>query len=112
MQCLSNHDHCPGAKTMRIVGSKWTITLLHHIRQGKNRFGQLQRSMKGISTKTLTFRLQELEDEGILVRKVFPGLPLHVEYFLTDKGIALGKVIASMDEWGSISGKKESAGEL
>ena len=100
MKCLSDHDHCPGQKTMKIIGSKWTIMLIHHIRQGRNRFGQLQRALEGISTKTLTYRLQELEDEGILTRKVFPGLPLHVEYYLTEKGMMLGKVISSMDEWG------------
>ena len=56
--------------------------------------------MKGISAKTLTFRLRELEQAGILTRKVFPGLPLHVEYALTEKGKQLGKVIQAMDEWG------------
>jgi len=83
-----------------VLGEKWTIQLLHHLVQGNNRFGQLQRAMEGISPKTLMFRLRALEDAGILTRKVFPGLPLHVEYSPTEKGKALGKVIRAMDEWG------------
>jgi DNA-binding HxlR family transcriptional regulator len=100
MKCSQEHHHCGAAKTLKVLGDKWTLPLLHHIAQGKNRFGQLQRLMKGISAKTLTFRLRELEQAGILTRKVFPGLPLHVEYALTEKGKALGKVMLMMDEWG------------
>jgi DNA-binding HxlR family transcriptional regulator len=62
--------------------------------------------MKGISAKSLTLRLRELEQAGILNRNVFPGLPLHVEYALTEKGKALGKVMLAMDEWGE---KQEEA---
>ncbi len=100
MNCSQEHTHCGAATTLRVLGDKWTIQLLHHIVQGSNRFGQLQRAMKGISTKTLMFRLRELEYTGILTRKVFPGLPLRVEYYPTEKGKALGKVILAMDEWG------------
>ena len=102
MDCHLEHDHCAALKTVKIIGAKWTLQLLHHIAQGRNRFGQLQRAMTGISTKTLTFRLHELENAGILTRKVFPGLPLHIEYYLTKKGQALGQVMHSMDEWGEL----------
>ena len=101
MDCLHEHDHCGATRALRVLGAKWTLPLLHHIAQGTNRFGQLQRVMKGMSAKSLTFRLRELEQEGILTRKVFPGLPLHVEYALTEKGKALGKVLLPMDEWGA-----------
>src|SRR5713226_1337445 len=100
MDCSQEHSHCGAAKTLRVLGEKWTLPLLHHIVQGTNRFGQLQRVMKGMSANRLTFRLRELEQAGILTRKVFPGLPLHVEYALTEKGKALGKVMLAMDEWG------------
>jgi DNA-binding HxlR family transcriptional regulator len=100
MHCSEEHSHCGARKTLNVLGEKWTFTLLHGIVQGKNRFGQLQRLMRGISAKTLTFRLRELEQAGIPIRKVFPGLPLHVEYALTEKGERLGKVIQAMDEWG------------
>jgi DNA-binding HxlR family transcriptional regulator len=100
MYCAHEHNHCGAAKTLRVLGGKWTLILLHHIVQGTNRFGKLQRVMKGMSAKSLTFRLRELEQAGILTRKVFPGLPLHVEYALTEKGKALGKVLLEMDTWG------------
>src|SRR6266567_2203209 len=92
------HGHV--APRLRVLGEKWTIQLLHHIVQGNNRFGQLQRAMTGISPKTLTVRLRALEEAGILTRKVFPGFPLHVEYAATERGEALGKVIRAMDDWG------------
>ena len=99
MDCLHEHTHEGAATTLRVLGEKWTIQLLHHIVQGNNRFGQLQRAMKGISPKTLMVRLRELEEVGILTRKVFPGFPLHVEYSATERGKALGKVLRAMDEW-------------
>jgi DNA-binding HxlR family transcriptional regulator len=91
---------CAVAKTMKIIGSKWTILVLHNIMEGNNRFGQLQRSLKGISTKTLALRLQEMEKEGIIKRKVFAEVPLHVEYFLTEKGESLKSIIELMEQWG------------
>lgn len=76
------------------------MLLLHNLFEGNNRFGQLQRSMKGISPKTLSLRLQELEQEGIIKKKVFAEVPLHVEYSLTKKGQTLSEVFRAMDEWG------------
>jgi DNA-binding HxlR family transcriptional regulator len=88
------------AKTLQVIGDKWTITLIHNIFQDKNRFGQLQTEMKGISPKTLSIRLKELEKEAI-ISKIFPEIPLHVEYYLTEKGKSLGKVMQVLDEWGN-----------
>lgn len=99
MDCSQEHHHCEAAKTLSLLAEKWTLPLLHHLVQGNNRFGQLQRVMKGISAKSLTFRLRALEQAGILTRNVFPGLPLHVEYVLTEKGKRLGNVLQAMDEW-------------
>src|SRR6266487_4232061 len=99
MECSHEHTHEGAATTLSVLGEKWTIQLLHHIVQGNNRFGQLQRAMTGISPKTLTVRLRALEEAGILTRKVFPGFPLHVEYAATERGEALGKVIRAMDDW-------------
>jgi len=100
MNCSHEHAHDGAALTLRVLGEKWTIPLLHQIVQGNTRFGQLQRAMTGISPKTLMLRLRELEEAGILTRKVFPGYPLHVEYAATERGKALGNVIWAMDDWG------------
>ncbi len=100
MNCSHEHTHEGAATTLGLLGDKWAIQLLHQIVQGNNRFGQLQRAMTGISPKTLMVRLRELEEAGILIRNVFPGYPLHVEYAVTERGEALGNVIRAMDEWG------------
>lgn len=100
MECTNPHDHGGIAKTLDVIGDKWTIALIHHIFQGQNRFGKMQRAMAGISPKTLTLRLRHLERQGIITKKMFPEVPLHVEYYLTAKGRSLRKVIQAMDDWG------------
>ncbi len=96
-------EHCGSPclveKTIKVIGSKWTLLILHNIIEGKNRFGILQRSMKGISTKTLSVRLQEMEKEGIIKRHVFAEVPLHVEYSVTEKGKSLRSIIDQMANW-------------
>lgn len=100
MQQQDKHKACGVTKTIKIIGSKWTILLLHALCSGTMRFGELQRALDGISPKTLSQRLQELEKEGIVRRKVFAEVPLHVEYSLTQKGITLKEIFDKMDAWG------------
>lgn len=97
------HTNCAVSRTLKIVGSKWTMLLIHNIFDGKKRFGELQRSLPGISPKTLTQRLRELEQHGIISKKVYAEVPLHIEYSLTDKGKSLRGVIRSLENWGSKS---------
>lgn len=93
-------DNCYVAKTLRIIGSKWTMMILHNMFEGKKRFGELQRALVTISPKTLSQRLDELEKARIVKRKVFTEIPLHVEYTLTDKGQSLKKVFNDLADWG------------
>jgi len=93
------HD-CGVNRTLKVIGSKWTAMILHNIFEGQNRFGQLQRSLAGISPKTLSLRLKELEEEGIISKKVFAEVPLHVEYNLTSKGKSLEDIFDTMAAWG------------
>jgi DNA-binding HxlR family transcriptional regulator len=97
------HEHCGVYRTLKIIGSKWTMMILHNLFDGTKRFGELQRALKPISPKTLSQRLQELERFGILKRKVFSEVPLHVEYSLTPKGDSLKLVFQAMENWGSIA---------
>lgn len=96
----TNHQQCGVAKTLKIIGSKWTMLILHNLFDGTKRFGELQRSLEGISPKTLSQRLQELEKEGIIKKKVFAEVPLHVEYSLTHKGHSLNDIFKTMAQWG------------
>jgi DNA-binding HxlR family transcriptional regulator len=91
---------CPVEKTVRLIGSKWTILIIRDLLQGTKRFGELRKSLTGISPKTLSERLKTLENEGIITRKIYPEVPPRVEYSLTKKGKGLGSIIMSMKEWG------------
>jgi DNA-binding HxlR family transcriptional regulator len=86
---------------MKIIGSKWTVLILHELCGGTKRFGELQQALQGISPKTLSLRLKELEKAKIIIKKVYPVVPLHVEYTMTARGKSLREIIKKMVEWGS-----------
>jgi|GEM_PF-233304 len=81
-----------------IVGKKWTVHLLREAMRagGTVRFNELSRKVKGINAKSLSARLKELEEAGIIERHVIPGTPVHTEYRLTDKGWALRPILIAM----------------
>jgi DNA-binding HxlR family transcriptional regulator len=103
-ECAKKPNDCGVAKTLKVIGSKWTMMIVHNIFEGNNRFGSLQRALPGISPKTLSQRLQELEAEQIITKKVFAEVPLHVEYTLTEKGKSLGDIFNSLSQWGKSTG--------
>jgi DNA-binding HxlR family transcriptional regulator len=81
-----NHRACPIEETFRIVGKRWTVTILRELFFGANRFGQIERGAGKINPKVLSNRLKELEDHEIVKRSVSPGRPVQIEYSLTEKG--------------------------
>lgn len=92
---------CPVARTARIVSGKWTLLIIRDLTTGTKRFSELERSLEGISPKTLSERLSALEREGMLHRKTYAEVPPKVEYSLTPKGQALASVIEAMREYGN-----------
>lgn len=92
---------CPVLATAEIVSGKWTLLMLRDLAEGPRRFTELQRSLCGISPRTLSIRLRALEDEGILVRREFAEMPPRVEYRLTAKGAALAPIVEAMRDYGS-----------
>jgi len=96
----SMNNSCGVEKTLKIIGTKWTILIIRDLCEGTKRFGELHRSLVGISPRTLTLRLKQLEAEGIIKRKVFQEIPLHVEYSLTSKGNSLREIVDTMRQWG------------
>ncbi len=94
---------CGVAKTLKLIGSKWTMLILHNLFDGKKRFGELQTILDGISSKTLSERLNSLENEGFIHKKIYAEIPLHVEYSLTKKGLSLSEIFKTMQEWGDQS---------
>jgi DNA-binding HxlR family transcriptional regulator len=97
---MSSNDTCPVCRTAEIVCGKWTLLVIRDLAEGRSRFCELERSLHGISPRTLSLRLRALEEEGILERQTFPEVPPRVEYALTDKGRALVPLIEDMRAYG------------
>lgn len=87
-------------RALEVIGGKWTILILRDLFTGTKRFGELLRSLEGVSPKTLSDRLKELEADGIVTRKVYPEVPPRVEYSLTEKGKSLNGIVDAMRAWG------------
>ena len=91
---------CPVARTASIVSGKWTLLIIRDLTTGTKRFSELERSLVGISPKTLSERLSALESEGIVQRRTYAEVPPKVEYSLTEKGQALFTLIEDMRDYG------------
>jgi DNA-binding HxlR family transcriptional regulator len=92
---------CPVCRTADVVCGKWTLLLVRDLSEGRSRFCELERSLAGISPRTLSLRLRALEEEGIVERHTFAEVPPRVEYQLTEKGRDLLPIIESMREYGT-----------
>ncbi len=92
---------CPVARTAQIISNKWTPLIIRDLARGECRFSELERSLAGISPKTLSERLKYLEAERIIARDCFAEVPPRVEYSLTEKGRALLPIIETMREYGN-----------
>ncbi len=97
---MPSNDTCPVCRTADIVCGKWTLLVIRDLAEGRSRFCELERSLQGISPRTLSLRLRALEEEGIVERQTFPEVPPRVEYALTDKGRALVPLIEDMRAYG------------
>lgn len=98
---MGNVQNCPVTATMQVIGGKWKILILYLIFNDINRFGKMGMMLKGISKQMLTSQLREMENDGIIERKIYPEIPPRVEYFLTEKGRSLEPIIALMRDWGN-----------
>ena len=91
---------CPVATTVQLIGSKWKLLILRNLMVRPWRFNELKKSLDGISQKVLTDSLRALEADGIVIRTVYPEVPLRVEYALSETGESLRPVLKSMEAWG------------
>ena len=99
MSSRANSD-CPVCRTAEVVCSKWTMLVIRDLAEGRSRFCELERSLSGISPRTLSLRLRALEEEGIVERRTYPEVPPRVEYALTEKGRALLPLVEDMRRFG------------
>ncbi len=91
---------CPVETTLTLISDKWKVLILRDLLPGTRRFGELKKSVGGVSQKVLTAQLREMEASGLLVRTVYPEVPPRVEYTLTELGRSLKPVLDAMQAWG------------
>lgn len=100
--------HCPVETTLDVIGGRWKVLIIHFLLEDKKRFGELARSLGGISARTLSKQLRELEAHGVIDRKDYGEIPPRVEYSLTPLGKTLEPVLVAMDAWGrSVATKRK-----
>src|SRR3954467_3830162 len=97
---MASNASWPVCRTAEIVCGKWTLLIIRDLADGRSRFCELERSLAGISPRTLSLRLRAREEEGMLDRRTFPEVPPRVEYGLTDKGRALIPIVDAMRSYG------------
>jgi len=94
-------EGCPVARTLDVIGERWTILVLRDLFQkGPRRFQDLQDSLAGVAPNTLSARLKDLEAKGVIERRLYSEHPPRLEYHLTEKGKSLGPVMQALREWG------------
>ena len=92
---------CPVETTLMLIGDKWKVLILRDLMSGTKRFGELKKSVSGISQKVLTSNLRDMEENGLLSREVFPEVPPRVEYTLTELGRSMSAILDAMARWGT-----------
>lgn len=97
--CIPDESLAPFRRALRMISGRWTIEILYALHDGTKRFGELRKSVPGITQHMLTARLRELEERGLVVRSIFAEIPPRVEYTLTDKARGLRPVFAELLRW-------------
>ena len=91
---------CPVETTLTLISDKWKVLIIRDLLSGTRRFGELKRSVGGVSQKVLTSQLRQMEESGLLTRTVYPEVPPRVEYTLTELGQSLRPVLDALKNWG------------
>ena len=102
--------HCAMDVTMDYIGGKWKTVVLWYLRKDKKRFNELRKLIPNITEKMLSLQLKDLENDGLVTRKIYPEVPPKVEYYLTDFGKTLIPMLEEIAKWGR--GLAEKKGKL
>ena len=100
MQITENLPACPVETTLMLIGDKWKVLILRDLLTGTKRFGELKKSIGNVSQKVLTAQLRDMEQNGLVHRKVYAEVPPRVEYSLTDLGRSLKPILEALRIWG------------
>lgn len=101
MRSKEELPECPVATTVSLIGSKWKLIILRNLLTRPWRFNELKNNLEGISQKVLTDSLRSLEQDGIVIRTVFPEVPPRVEYSLSELGKSMRPILKAMEDWGN-----------
>ncbi len=99
-QQVCEDGSCPVSRAVAVLDGKWTLLVIRDLVSGPKRFGRLRTSLQGISPKTLTDRLRDLETAGLVTRTLYPQIPPRVEYELTERGMTLLPLIQALEAFG------------
>ena len=91
---------CPVEVTLMLISDRWKVLIIRDLLDGTKRYGELKKSVGKISQKVLTTKLRDMEENGLLTRKVYAEVPPRVEYTLTDTGLSLKPILDAMIDWG------------
>jgi len=91
---------CPVETALSLMGDRWKVLIVRDLLTGTKRFGELRKSLEGISQKVLTQHLRMMEENGLVNRKVYAEVPPRVEYSLTEVGLSLKSIHDAMWQWG------------
>lgn len=106
LTCNEGNNICPIEYTLNAIGGKWKLLILYHLmNDGVKRYGELKKSIKGITHKMLSQQLKELEISKLINRKEYQQIPPKVEYSLSDKGVTLLPILGMMYDWGKVNMK-------
>ncbi|MDE6731402.1 MAG: helix-turn-helix transcriptional regulator [Oscillospiraceae bacterium] len=92
---------CPVATTVALIGSKWKLLIMRNLLSRPWRFNELRRDLAGISQKVLTDSLRSMEEDGIIIRTVYPEVPPRLEYSLSELGESMRPIMDAMEVWGT-----------
>ena len=92
---------CPVEMTLQLMGNRWKVLIIRDLLDGTRRFGELRKSVGSITQKVLTQNLRDMEEYGLVIRKVYAEVPPRVDYTLTETGYSLKPILDSMVEWGT-----------
>lgn len=92
---------CPVATTVALIGSKWKLLIMRNLLSRPWRFNELRKNLDGVSQKVLTDSLRSMEEDGIIIRTVFPEVPPRVEYSLSELGESMRPIMDAMEIWGT-----------
>ena len=99
-EALKELPACPVETTLTLISDKWKVLILRDLMPGTERFGELRKSIGHVTQKVLTAQLRQMEESGLLTRKVYAEVPPRVEYTLTELGYSLKPILDAMRTWG------------